>query len=156
VVEGYETERERERRLARERRESARAAELARREAFKAVRTALPDAFKRLSATPPNCMIEVMGWRLWTRTPVVKRRVPGWFIGSFPYLVAQGGTELRVNFAIGNDGRFYLGRRGVGDRHEFRTTVPEFRFESLDRLATEALTELLEQLRAAGERATEA
>ena len=44
----------------------------------------------------------------------------------------------------------------VGDRREFRTTVPEFRFESLDQLAIEALNELLEWLRAAGQRSTEA
>jgi hypothetical protein len=156
VVEGYETEHERERRLARERQESARTGELARRETFDAVRRALADAFERLSATPPNCMVEVMGRRLWTRKPVVRRRVPGWFIGSFPYRLAQGGTEVRVTFAIGKDGRFYLGRHAVGDRREFRTTVPEFRFESLKQLATEALNELLEWLRAAGQPSTEA
>jgi hypothetical protein len=136
VVEGYETERERERRVARERQESAHAAESARRETFAAVRRALQDAFERLGATPPNCMIEVMGRRLWTRNPVVRRRVPGWFIGSFPYRLARGGVELRVTFAIGDDGRFYLSRHGVGDRREFRTTIPEFRFQSLDQLAS--------------------
>jgi hypothetical protein len=156
VVEGYETERERERRLAREQLESARVGELARRETFAAVRRELADAFERLGATPPNCMIEVMGRRVWSREPFVRRRVPGWFIGSFPYRLARGGTEVRVTFAIGKDGRFYLGRHGVGERREFRTTVPEFRFESLDQLAVEVLNELLEWLRAAGRRSTEA
>jgi hypothetical protein len=120
------------------------------------VRRALPDAFERLSTTPADCMIEVMGRHLWTQKHFVRRRVPGWFIGSFPYRLARGGTEVRVTFAIGNDGRFYLGRHKVGDRREFRTTVPEFRFESLDQLAIEALNELLEWLRAAGQRSTEA
>jgi hypothetical protein len=158
VVEGYETERERERRLAKERLESARAAERARRETFDAVRRELPGAFERLRATPPDCMIEVMGWRLWRREPVVKRRVPGWFIGTAAFEWARrasGYSGLRVSYAIGNDRRLYMGGRGVGDRREFKTVVPEFRFESLAQLATEALQELLEQLQAAGARRTD-
>ena len=154
MVEGYETERERERRLSKERLESARAAELARREAFDAVRKALPNAFERLHATSPDCMIEVMGWRLWRGRPVAKRRVPGWFIGWAAFRWARDLSDshggLRMCFAIGKDGRLYMGRSGIGDRREFKTMVPEFRLRLLDQLAIEALQELLERLRAAG------
>jgi len=160
MVEGYETERQRARRLAREREESARASELARREALDALRRALPEAAERLRATSPDCMIEVMGLRFWARTPVVKRRVPGWFIGRVPFRWEQAGAEsygeLRLSFAVGVDGRLYLGRAGIGDRREFRTTVPQFRFESLARFTTESLKELSGRLQAVGQPPTEA
>jgi hypothetical protein len=76
MVEGYETEEERARRLAREQAEAQRAAEQEHQTRAEAFYRALPGLLSRLHQEPHDCMIEIMGKTLLTRNAVVKDRVP--------------------------------------------------------------------------------
>ncbi len=127
VVEGYETDEEREKREQARRKAGERAV----REMLAAAPEEVRRAADRLHRGSPDCMIEVCGTTLFRSRIAVRRRVAGWYVG----FVDPPGTEdygrSRIHYAIGVDARLYAGggpglgpSRGVGERREFRTRGP--------------------------------
>ena len=150
MVEGYETEREREQRLRREeaeRQAGIRAEQLA---TARTVRALIPQTLERVRLRTPDCVIEIFGRTRFSDKSKVSRRVPGWYLGSIitgyvGYSIKNIPTHTHV--AIGVDGKLHWNPEGVGVRREFavRGQVGGLTDESLF-----GYTALVELLRSAG------
>ena len=164
MVEGYESEADRHRRLEREREQANAEEEAACAKRARAATALAQQTLRELrSRLKPNCMVEVLEHKkkFWSGTveTQTQRRVPGWYLGRVAtgYSGGRGSDSgppalAYTHYVLGEDGDIYWSRNGVGSRREFRVFVTDARFSSrmIGHARVEGCADVADLIKAAG------